>query len=682
MKKLLLTLFCLATVLLQANAESYTHTFKSGELTKDGGNVTLSDVEWTATSSTYVGWNNDKGIQIGSKATVNPLYTLSTKAFAAYTIRSITVNTSIAGSGDAKMTISVGDQTSEAYTPTTTDAAYTFDCEDTMGDITIKWEATQRAYYVKSITIEYTPDAGSVIIPTPEFKTPLGIYADKVQVTAETTDQTAVLYYTLDGTDPSYEDYINDAGTTKCSKYWVMYSDLTTTTTIKVMAVKTDGDAVFKSGIAEEKYIVSPTMPYLQAGDIVSGKKYAMIAADSAATCLYEDKSYGYLPTKTATDVNGKYRETVECAGFTFTAVDGGYTIQDSNGNYMYHKGTYTSFNFAKEMPSTGAVWSVTVDGDGNATISCDGYTIHYSTEYETYGCYTADKVNESTILPKLYMQREYPTYTVTPANGSTFDKLETITIACEEGIAATDDLKITAEGLSTAFTVTQTDSKTLTVKASEPITTYNNMELNMNISAGDIILCPGVMDMSIPVPTKFGVRTFVKYNLMGDAPAATITETSPENGATVEELGSVVFTFSYYVNKTENEEILPRLYNEQTTADIPVEYSTKREDGVTTMFQAAIKATEPIRENGKYILEVPEGYFVDANGKNLAACTLTFTVKNEDTGIEDIIVKENNGWTVYNATGVKLFETTDAGTLNALPSGLYIINGEKVFVK
>lgn len=682
MKKFLLTLFCLATVILQANAETYTHTFKSGELTTEGGTVTLSDIEWSASSSTYIGWSADKGIQIGKKAEVNPLYTLNTKAFAECTIRSITVNTSIAASGDAKMTISVGNQTSEAYIPTTSDAAYTFDCEDTMGDITIKWEASQRAYYVKSITIEYTPAAGTVVVPTPEFKTPLAIYADKVQVTAETTDQTAVLYYTLDGTDPSYEDYINDAGTTKCSKYWVMYFDLTTTTTIKVMAVKTDGDAVFKSNIAEETYVVSPTMPYLPATDIVSGNEYAMIAADSAATCFYEKKSYGYLPTKTATDINGKYRETVECAGFTFTAVDGGYTIQDCDGNYMYHKGTYTSFNFAKDMPAEGAVWSVAIDGEGNASISCDGYTIHYSTEYKTYGCYTADKVTEDHILPKLYVQREYPTFTVTPAGGSYFDKLETITIACEEGIAATSDLKITAEGLSTVFTVTQTDSKTLTVKAAEPITTYNNMELNMNISAGDIILCPGTMDMSIPVPAKYGVRTFVMYNIVGNAPAATITETNPADGSTVEELTSVVFTFSYYVNKTENEEILPRLYNEQTTAEIPVEYSTKHEDGVTTMYQAAIKATEPIRENGRYILEVPEGYFVDANGKNVAACTLSFTVKNEDTGIEEIIAKENNGWVVYNAAGVKLFETTDAETVNSLPSGLYIINGEKVFVK
>ena len=296
-----------------------------------------------------------------------------------------------------------------------------------------------------------------MIVPTPEFKTPAVVYADKVQVTAETTDESAVLYYTLDGTEPSYEDYVNETGSTKCSKYWVMYFDLTKTTTIKVIAVKTDGDAVFKSAVAEKTYIVSRTMPYVPASSIASGNKYAIVAADSAATFFYEEKAYGYLPTKTATDVNGKYTETVECAGFTFTAAEGGYTIQDELDRYVYHTGTYTSFNYAAEKPAAGAVWSVSIDTDGNATIACDGYTIYYSTMYHTYGCYPADKVTEEHILPRLYMQREYPTYTVSPVAGSTFDRLETITVTCEEGIAATDDLKIEAGGIETAFTVTQT---------------------------------------------------------------------------------------------------------------------------------------------------------------------------------------------------------------------------------
>lgn len=673
-------------MILSTNAETYTHTFKNGELTTEEGTVILSDIEWHATSSTYIGWSAQKGIQIGSKATVNPTYTLSTSSLAGCKIKSVTVNSSIAASGDAKLTISVGDMTSEEYTLTTSDDAYTFGCEGTTGDITISWEASQRAYYVKSITIEYTPDASTVIVPAPEFKTPAVVYADKVQVTAETTDQSAVLYYTLDGTEPSYEDYVNSTGNTKCSKYWVMYFDLTTTTTIKVIAVKVDGDAVFKSAVAEQTYIVSRTMPYVPVTEITSGNKYAIVAADSAATYFYEEKSYGYLPTKTATDVNGKYIETVECAGFTFTAAEGGYTIQDELGRYVYHTGTNTSFNYAAEKPAEGAVWSATIDNEGNATIACDGYTVYYSTKHRTYGCYPADKITEEHVLPKLYMQREYPTYTISPAERSTFDRLETITVTCEEGIAATSDLKITAEGYTTAFTVKQTDSKTLTITAAEPLTTYHNRDLSINISAGDIILNPDGMNMILPVPTKYGVRTMVKYVLTGNAPAATIDEVSPANGSTVEELSHFVFTFSYYAGHSDDANLQPRLYAEGKDWTYALEITTVNSDGSNIgMQQAALKTTEPLIGNGTYILEIPDGYFCDGNGREVKGITLKYTVKNdsgETAGIEDIIAESKNGLTVYTTTGVKVAETTDSSIIDALPSGIYIINGKKVFIK
>lgn len=677
MKRILLSLFCLIFMAVTAGAETYTHTFIGGELTTAGGTVTLSDIEWTASSATYIGWdeNSGKGIQLGSRNTPNPTYRLSTSALAGCTVKSITVNSSKANSGDAELTISVGSQTSEAYTLGTSDAAYTFDCEDTTGDITISWKATQRAYYVKSITIEYTPDAGTVIIPAPQFKTPAIIYADKAEnVTVETEDQSAVIYYTTDGTDPSYEDYVNETGSTKCSKYWVMYFNLTETTTIKAIAVKVDGDVAFQSAVAEQTYIVSPTVPYIPTGEIVSGNRYAIVAADSAATYFYEEGTYGYLPTKTATDVNGKYTETVECAGFTFTAAEGGYTIQDELGRYVYHTGTYTSFNYSAEKPAEGAVWSVATDADGNATIACDDYTVYYSTKYNSYGCYPAEKVTEEHVLPKLFMQREYPTYSITPGNNATIDKLEKIIITCEEGIAATNDLVIKAEGKSATFTIEQTDSKTLTVTPSAPITTENNMELNINITAGDIILNPDVMGMSLPVPTKYGVRTIAKYNLMGNAPAATIQKITPANGSTVEKLSYILFRFSYFPSASEDEALQPRLHAEGSEELIAVEYTTLKEDGSghVHMMEAALKVTEPIIANGTYILEIPTGYFRDANSKDIEGVTLKYIVKNS-TGIEEVGAETGMTGIIYDLQGRKV---ENQG------KGIYIVNGKKVLVK
>ena len=465
-----------------------------------------------------------------------------------------------------------------------------------------------------------------------------------------------------------------------------MYFNLTETTTIKAIAVKVDGDAVFKSGVAEQTYIVSRTMPYIPANDIVSGSKYAIVAADSAATYFYEEKPYGYLPTKTATAVNGKYIETVECAGFTFTAVDGGYTIQDELGRYVYHTEAHTNFNYAAEKPAEGAIWSVATDAEGNATIACDGYTVYFSTKFGTYGCYPADKVTEEHVLPRLYTQREYPTYTVSPAAGSTFDKFESMTIRCEEGISATADLKIEAEGLKTALTVKQTDDNTLTITAAEPITTYNNRELNINITAGDIILNPAEMSMGIPVPAKYGVRTIAKYTLTGNAPAATIDEVSPANGATVEELSHFVFTFSYYAGHNEDASLQPRLYAEGKDWTYALEQTLEKSDGsMIGMQQAALKTTEPLKGNGTYILEIPTGYFIDANNREVEGITLKYTVKNDSgeiAGIEDVIANDGTSHAVFTINGVKVLETTDTEKTGTLPTGIYVIDGKKVYIK
>ena len=674
MKKILLSLFTIFCVLATANAETYTHTFKSGELTTDGGAVTLSDIEWSATGATYIDWNTTKGIQIGSKNNPCTSYTLSTSGFAGCTIRSITVNSSIAASGDATVTITVGSQTSEAYKLTTSDAAYTFDCDDTAGNITISWTASQRAYYIKSITIDYAPDASTVVIPTPEFKTPSVVYADKVEnVTVETADQDAVLYYTTDGTDPVYEDWVNETGTTKSSKYYVMYFDLTTTTTIKVMAVKTDGDAVFKSDIAEQTYIVSRTMPYTPASEIVSGNKYAMVAADSAATYYYGVESEGVLPSKTATDINGKYTNTVECAGFTFTATDGGYTIQDELGRYIAPASN--GFGFGAS-----AVWSVATDESGNATISCGGKTIYYSTADATFGCHATGSAEH--VLPKLYMQREYPQYTVTPEAGSELVKLEKITVTCEDGIKATSDLNIVVDGFKTKFTVNQKDDQTIEIIADEPIVSHNNYDISINITAGDIILNPTVLEMSLPIPVKYGVRTIAKYTITGDAEAAVIEEVTPANGATVEELSYFVFTFSYYASHTDNTEISPKLHLDGSDELIALEKSVQKADGTYIgMQQAALKTVEPVIANGTYILEIPTGYFCDGNGKDIEGITLKYIVKN-DTAIEDITADEENGWVIYNICGIKVLETKDANRVKALPCGIYIINGTKAVIK
>ncbi len=684
MKKILLSLFTFFCILATANAETYTHTFKSGELTTAGGTVTLSDIEWNATAAKEIDWNNTKGIQFGSKSNPNPSYTLKTSGFAAYKIKSVTVNSSIAASGDAKLTITVGDQASDAYKLTTSNAAYTFDCDDTNGDITINWTATQRAYYVKSITVEYELPTDMVNIETPTFKTPEGVYENKVTVTAETADQTLVLYYTLDGTDPSYEDFQSETGTTKCSKYYVMYPELTESATIKAMAVKVDGETVYKSEIAEARYIVSPTKPYVPVATIVSGNRYAFVANDSVADFLF-GATKGNLQSRAISGKYDKYIETVEYNAFTFTSTDGGHTIQDAEGRYMYFEGNDGKVSFAAEKPAAGATWSVSIN-NGQATIKNGSCTLYYSAGSDIFGCH-AEKTGDM-VLPSVYMVREYPKATITPENGSYVQGLKEFTITCDEGIAVSSDFSLKAQSgqredrtyeIDKTYNCTRVDANTLKFTIDEELVSVDNVNIDLIIT-GDILLNPEGMNYKHPIKGRW-TRSIYSYTHVGSAAAATITAVEPTDGSKVESLSYILFTFSNIATTVDTSKEA-KLYKEGSDEAIPFTFTNLKEDGThTAQEQGGLLLDTPVTKNGTYILEIADGYFVDRNSKEMKGITLKYIVENS-TGIEEIIANGEKGWIVYSTSGIKVLETMDASKVKALPSGIYIVNGIKTVIK
>ena len=685
MKKFLLSLFTVFCVLATANAETYTHTFSKGELTTTGGTLTLSDIEWNATEATAIEWNATKGIQIGSKNNPNPSYTLSTSGFAGCTIRSITVNSSIAASGDAKLTITVGDQTSDTFTLDINAKDYTFDCEDTNGSITISWAASQRAYYVKSITVEYELPTDMVDIEEPTFKTPEGVYENKVKVTAETADQTLVLYYTLDGTDPSYEDFTNETGTTKCSKYYVMYPELNESATIKAMAGKVDGETVYKSDIVEARYIVSPTKPYVPVTSIANGEKYAFVANDSVADFLFgaaNDNLQGRKPS----GKYDKYIETVAYNAFTFTSTDGGYTIQDAENRYMYLNGNDGKVSFAAEKPATGAVWSVSVE-NGEATIKNGNSTLYYSAAEDIFGCYAENRGDM--VLPSLYMVREYPKAIITPEDGSYVQGLKEFTITCEEGIAVSSNFSLTVQGnqrmdrtyeIDRKYNCTQVDEKTLKFTTDEELVSVDNINIDLIIT-GDIYLNPEGMNYKHPIKGRW-TRSIYSYTHIGSSAAATITGVEPADGSKVESLSYILFTFSNIATTVDTSKEA-KLYKEGSDEAIPFIFTSLKEDGVNYVEQnqGGLLLDAPVTKNGTYILEIADGYFVDRNSKEMKGITLKYIVENE-TGIEEIIANGENGWVVYNTNGIKVLETMDASKVNALPAGIYIVNGIKTVIK
>ena len=689
MRKFLLTLIGMFAIILTANAVDYVHTFKKDDLVA-GTTRTLSGMEWVVSDASSIGWSNTRGIQLGSGDNVCKNFSLTTSAFKDFTITSVTVYSTVASKGDAKLTIQAGGKKSEEFTLSGTNTGYTLSCKE-QGDIVISWNAGQKAYYVSKIEVVYELPSDQVNVENPTFKTPEGIYEKKVTVTAETDDQSLVLYYTLDGTDPSYEDFQNETGTTKCSKYYVMYPELTASATIRVMAVKVDGESVYKSEIVESKYIVSQTKPYVPAKEISVNKKYAFVANDSIANFLF-DSANGYLQSRKPSGKYDKYIETVEYSAFTFTSTNGGYTIQDAENRYMYLTGTDGKISFAAEKPATGTVWNVTIDNAGKATIKNGNKTLYYSASNDVFGCYETAEADMT--LPTLYMRYEYPQAIITPENGSTVQGLKEFTIYCSEGISVSDNFSLKAQGnqkedftyeIDKIYNCTQADKNTLRFTIEDELKSVDNIQIDMIIT-GKIYLSPDIMSYPMPIINKW-TNNICSYTHKGDEAeiAAKLLSVTPENSSTIEELSHFVFTFSKIgTEMSEDAQLQPRLYAEGISWNYVLEATTTKSDGeMKAMDQLVLKTSEPILGNGTYFLEIPTGYFIDRNGNNIEGITLKYTVKNDSglpTDIEDII--EENNWTVYNINGVKVLETTNANDLNKLAKGVYIINGNKVIVK
>lgn len=170
------------------------------------------------------------------------------------------------------------------------------------------------------------------------------------------------------------------------------------TTTITATAEKNDK---YTGGTASYTITVNrvvETATFNKVTTITSDKKYVMVADGKVATQVPE-KGYGYINVEDAT---GDASVTVDVLNaITIAAVDGGYTLQDASGRYIYQTGDYNSFNAAATLPAEGGIWTIAFEADGSAKITnvSTGKYIQYSANYTSYGCYA----DEQGSLPALY---------------------------------------------------------------------------------------------------------------------------------------------------------------------------------------------------------------------------------------------------------------------------------------
>ena len=92
---------------------------------------------------------------------------------------------------------------------------------------------------------------------------------------------------------------------------------------------------------------------FKQATEFVPGKWYAIVAENKAATAL--TSNYGYLNVVTPIALTDGISLPASCA-WGVVSTEGGYTIQQYDGKYVYQSGSYDSFNVAATAPASGQV--------------------------------------------------------------------------------------------------------------------------------------------------------------------------------------------------------------------------------------------------------------------------------------------------------------------------------------
>lgn len=200
--------------------------------------------------------------------------------------------------------------------------------------------------------------------------------------------------------------------------------------------------------------------------------------------------------------------------------------------------------------------------------------------------------------------------------------------------------------------------------------------------AAGEPITAEGEYRIEIPAGV-FGNKAWYDSDcLSGACNAATtlyytvgkeateITYTAdPADGSKVDALGTVTIDYNTTsIMASSGQIVIYKDGKELKKVEAEVVYKDPNDfNEVSHKATVAVNATE----KGVYTIEIPEGYFVDENGDNIPAVTLTYYV-GVASGIQNIDAEIAKG-AVYNLNGVKV---------NKAAKGIFIVNGKKVAKK
>ena len=413
----------------------------------------------------------------------------------------------------------------------------------------------------------------------------------------------------------------------------------------------------------------------------------------------------GVIVNKEYAETNGKYGNymTEQSYGFTIYANLGAYDfvtspVEGSTVNEistiicsMIPGANVGSSAIGYANPTDKFVYLLNEKNEKIATATCgdveNGMYIKFSpaiTKPGTYTIHIEDSVyfvgtgfeaaqNENPVEFKytVIAAPEELEFTTDPENESTITSLGEIVIMSDKDIYGTTTP-------IQAYCDRQVFNGTLTMGDINRREAY----IEFTDAAGEPITAEGDYRIEIPAGV-FGNKAWYDSDcLSGACNAATtlyytvgkesteITYTAdPADGSKVDALGTVTIDYNTTSIMASSGKI--KIYKDgKEIKEVEADVIYKDPNDINEVsHKAALEVNET--EAGVYTIEIPEGYFVDENGDNIPAVTLTYYV-GVANGIQNINAAVANG-TVYNLNGVKVNKAT---------KGIFIVNGKKVAKK
>ena len=316
---------------------------------------------------------------------------------------------------------------------------------------------------VAEITSAYSAEYGNISFDLEDETGTVNIFRMSCEGIEDPTAISVGDEITVQGTRSSYEGEIQMAKGGKCIKF----------------TDKDGGEA--------------PAEPEFEAG------KYWIVESGFVGTPELKSGTYGYMLAEEAWKSSTGISST-EANAFTFEAVEGGYTIKDSKGRYLYSgkksDGTYYNTFNASADASENHVWTVVKNTDGTYKITNNASTfdVHYGASYQTFEC-----VANVTDFPEL-VKVENAVPAVTLESSLTFEaEGGSQTITLPEGVTATpscDNAAFTATASANVVTVTAAAATEAQAGVLTLALTYNGFSITKTV------------DLSQKAPAAAGEKT------------------------------------------------------------------------------------------------------------------------------------------------------------------------------